>query len=267
MKFKTVVAMFTVAMFATNGAYAQDDAGKVLATVNGTPITLGEVNAVLDTLPQQVKSLDKDLTGQILEQMVGARLLETAAIEADLDKSPEVKFAYGRILQEAYLKDAIGDKLNDDLVRAKYDEYVAAFEPNDEIHARHVLLETEDEAKDIIKQLDGGADFAALAKEHSIGPSASNGGDLNYFAHNAMVKPFADTAFAMEIGTWSKEPVKTQFGWHVIKVEDRREQSPVSFDVVRGQLEQQVAQKLIGEEIDALREKAEINMMIEVKAE
>jgi peptidyl-prolyl cis-trans isomerase C len=125
-------------------------------------------------------------------------------------------------------------------VKARYDKEVAALPKQEEIHARHILVKTEDEAKEVIKELDAGKDFAELAKEKSTDPNKSDGGDLGYFARGRMVKEFEEAAFTMPVGTYSKTPVKTDFGYHVIKIEDKRDAPPPPLDQVQDQVKQLV---------------------------
>ena len=129
-----------------------------------------------------------------------------------------------------------------------------------EYKARHILVKTEDEAKNVIAQLDKGADFAKLAKEKSIGPSGKEGGDLGWFSPDNMVKPFADAAAALKVGTYSKTPVHTQFGWHVIKLEDTRPVSPPSFDELKNQLMNSWRNKMISAYLDRLRSEANVKI-------
>ena len=124
--------------------------------------------------------------------------------------------------------------------KRKTDKEVAALPKQEEVHARHILVKTEDEAKDVIKQLDAGKDFAELAKEKSTDPNKDDGGDLGYFTRGRMVKEFEDAAFSLEKGTYSKTPVKTDFGYHVIKVEDKRDAPPPPFEQVQDQVRQLV---------------------------
>ena len=133
--------------------------------------------------------------------------------------------------------------------------------PRDEVKARHILVEEEEQAREIIAELDGGADFAELAEEHSTDPSAEGrGGDLGFFTRDRMVAPFAEAAFAMEPGTHSAEPVETQFGWHVILVEERREGTAPEREAVEGQLQEIIAAEVIEDTRTELRETAEIEM-------
>ena len=127
-----------------------------------------------------------------------------------------------------------------------------------EVHARHILLETEEKAREVLAEVQGGKEFAAAAQEYSTGPSGPNGGDLGFFTADQMVKPFADAAFAMKPGEVSAEPVKTDFGWHVIKVEDRREQAQPGLEEMKEQLSQEATQEIAAEMMAGLREGAEI---------
>jgi peptidyl-prolyl cis-trans isomerase C len=126
------------------------------------------------------------------------------------------------------------------------------------VHARHILVPTEAEAKSVIAELEKGADFAALAKKYSKDPGAESGGDLGYFGHDDMVKEFADAAFALSPGQYTKTPVKTEFGWHVIKVEDRRAGKPPSFEEAREQLSREIAHGIIDGKLHDLRNAAKI---------
>ncbi|MEK9844819.1 peptidylprolyl isomerase, partial [Thalassospira sp.] len=166
-----------------------------------------------------------------------------------------------------YLDRALDDAVTEDAIKAKYDEFVANNEPEPQVHARHILLENEEDAKAVIAELDDGADFVELAKEKSTGPSAPNGGDLGFFNRADMVAPFAEAAFAMEAGTYSKEPVQTQFGWHVIKVEEKKEGTQPSLDEVRQQLTAEVTRDAINTIVEGLREKADIVNNVEKAAE
>jgi len=148
--------------------------------------------------------------------------------------------------------------MTDAALKEHYETTVAALSPEIEVHARHVLVTTEAEALEIIDELDKGADFAELAKAHSIGPSAAKGGDLDYFSHSGMVPEFADAAFAMELDEISKRPIRTQFGWHVVHVIDRREAPPPSFEDMEASLREQLSQEIGAGIIDELRGSATI---------
>jgi len=150
--------------------------------------------------------------------------------------------------------------LTDEALRQTYDEAVKSMSGQEEVRARHILVESEDEAKAILEQLKGGADFATVAKEKSKDPGAAEGGDLGYFTKDQMVPEFADVAFKMYPGQLSN-PVKTQFGWHVIKVEDKRTRQPPEFEKVKDQIEAYLARKAQSDFITKLRQSAKVERL------
>jgi peptidyl-prolyl cis-trans isomerase C len=166
--------------------------------------------------------------------------------------------ARARVLREAMVRRTVEDGVTDEMVRTRYDEL--SDDPDltrEEVRARHILLDTEEEALAVIDELEAGADFAELAALRSTGPSGPEGGDLGFFRREQMVAPFAEAAFAMEPGSVSLSPVETQFGWHVIKVEERRE-APPAFEELEPQLRQEIARQVYQALIDELREGADI---------
>jgi peptidyl-prolyl cis-trans isomerase C len=150
--------------------------------------------------------------------------------------------------------------MTDDSMHKIYDEAIKQTPNEEEVHARHILVPTEGEAKDIEAQLKKGGDFAALAKEKSKDPGAADGGDLGYFTKEQMVPEFAEAAFKLEKGQTS-DPVKTQFGWHIIKLEDKRIKPTPTFDQVKGQLQSYVARRAQAELVDKLRKTATIERL------
>jgi peptidyl-prolyl cis-trans isomerase C len=161
---------------------------------------------------------------------------------------------------ETLLQDTGKAALTDDAMHKVYDEAVKAMPPEEEVHARHILVPTEEEAKEIEAELKKGADFATLAKEKSKDPGAADGGDLGYFTKDQMVPAFSDVAFKLDKGQIS-DPVHTQFGWHIIKVEDKRIKPTPSFDQVKPQLENFVAHKAQAELVENLRKTATIERL------
>jgi peptidyl-prolyl cis-trans isomerase C len=153
------------------------------------------------------------------------------------------------------------DPVSDADIKARYEQEIAAVPPEEEISARHILLETEEAAKAVIAELDAGKDFAELAKEKSTGPSAAQGGDLGFFTKGRMVPEFEAAAFEITPGEYGKEPVKTQFGWHVIKVEERRETAPPAFEEVADQVRQLVMRERYAELIRTARSETEIDVL------
>ncbi len=261
--------IFASPVLAQDAAPAEDP---VLATVNGEEILESEVRATQQGLPQQYRQLPFEmLKADLLTREINQRLLMIAGSDAGLADDEEVKERVEalerRVIAETYLDRALDDAVTEDAIKAKYDEFVANNEPEPQVHARHILLENEEDAKAVIAELDDGADFVELAKEKSTGPSAPNGGDLGFFNRADMVAPFAEAAFAMEAGTYSKEPVQTQFGWHVIKVEEKKEGTQPSLDEVRQQLTAEVTRDAINTIVESLREKADIVNNVEKAAE
>ncbi|MGP1397433.1 MAG: peptidylprolyl isomerase [Inquilinaceae bacterium] len=236
---------------------------RVIATVNGEEIFMSEALRAIQALPPQVRQMPPEmLLPVIADQIAAGRLIAARGYDEGLQDDPEVQErvseAERSIVQDVWLQRTIADRTTEDAVEEAYQKYVAENPPSEEVRARHILVETEDEAKALITQLDEGADFATLAQEHSTGPSGPNGGDLGYFGQGQMVQPFSDTAFSLAPGEVAAAPVETQFGWHVIKVEDKRLPEPPPLETVRGQIEQDLAQEIIQTVIAELREGAEI---------
>jgi len=245
-------------------AAAQDaENDTVVAVVNGKQLTRGDLEASYAVLPEQYRQMPlESVYDPLLQRLVDGELLlqaaETAHLEEDKDIQAALQRARDDVLRQSYLERAIDEKVTDEKLQEAYEAKKA--EPDfakDEVKARHILLKTEDEAKEIIKELDGGADFAELAKEKSTGPSGPNGGDLGYFERGAMVPEFGEAAFAMEPGSYSKVPVETQFGWHVILVEDKRQNVP-TFEETEPQLRQELASQAVGEVLEDVRKGAEV---------
>jgi peptidyl-prolyl cis-trans isomerase C len=271
---KSLLAASLATVIFASPAMAQDSApaeDPVLATVNGEEILESEVRATQQGLPQQYRQLPFEmLKADLLTREINQRLLMDAGSEAGLADDEEVKAQIAalerRLIAETYLDRALSDAITDDAIEAKYEEFIKTNEPEPQVHARHILLESEEDAKAIIAELDDGADFAELAKEKSTGPSGPNGGDLGFFNRADMVAPFAEAAFAMEPGTYSSEPVQTQFGWHVIKVEEKKEGTQPSLDEVRQQLMAEISRDAFNTLVEDLRSDAEIVNYVEIEA-
>ncbi|KZB51295.1 peptidylprolyl isomerase [Thalassospira xiamenensis] len=263
---KTLLAASLATVMFASPVMAQDTApaeDQVLATVNGEEILESEVRATQQGLPQQYRQLPFEmLKPMLVDREINQRLLMLAGQDAGLADDEEVKKQLAalerRIVAETYLERAIEEKVTDDAIKAHYDEFIKTNEPEPQVHARHILLENEEDAKAVIAELDGGADFVELAKEKSTGPSAPNGGDLGFFNKGDMVAPFAEAAFSMEPGTYSKEPVQTQFGWHVILVEEKKDGVQPSLEEIRQQMEAEVTQQAVQDLIEELRSDAEV---------
>lgn len=236
----------------------------VVARVNGQEVKLGEVMRAVGQLPPQVQQMPLEMLFQpLLDQIISQKLVSVAAYKEKLDQSPEVKEelkrAEERAVQRAYIQQQIHARITPEALAEQYKQYLAENPAQEEAKASHILVEKEEEAKAILDELAKGGDFAKIAKEKSKDTvAAQQGGDLGYFTKDTMVEPFADAAFAMKPGEISKTPVKTQFGYHIIKVEDKRVQPQPSLDEVKGELEQQLSKEIVGGVIDDLKATASI---------
>lgn len=239
---KLAVLAFATFVALQAPAYADD---AVIAKVGDLEIHQSELDLAVANLDPQLAQLpDEQKKVAALSAAIDVKLLAAGATTEKLDQTDDFKkrlqYLTDRELHNAYFKKHVVDTVTDAEVKARYDKEVAALPKQEEVHARHILVKTEDEAKDVIKQLDAGKDFAELAKEKSTDPNKSEGGDLGYFTRGRMVKEFEDAAFALDKGTYSKTPVKTDFGYHVIKVEDKRDAPPPPFEQVQDQVRQLV---------------------------
>lgn len=235
----------------------------VVATVDGSEIKLSDLQALYADLPARIRRIPfTRIYRPLLEQVIQMKLLSAKARADGLDKSAEVQrklSAYAdRVLQQAYLRAHVDKTVTDDQLKKAYEVYVKSFRGAEEIKARHILVKTKKEAMAVIEALEKGGKFADIAKEKSIGPSKASGGDLGWFAKGQMVKPFAEAAYALKKGAYSKTPVKTQFGWHVILLEDRRTKAPPKYEAMKANLKRAEGRKLAVAEIKRLRTAAKI---------
>ena len=262
--FRGLVAAAGLAIAIVVPAAAQDPAEDVvLATVNGEDVMRSEVLDEIRALGPQAQGLPPDfLIPQLLERVIDRRLLQQRALDEGFADDPEVTEIMDslrpRVIQQVFVQRLSDEAATDDAVFARYEATIGAQEPSVEINARHILVETEEEAVAVITELDGGADFATLAQERSTGPSGPRGGDLGYFARDAMVPEFGEAAFAMDVGSHSAAPVQTQFGWHVIKVEDRRDVQPPTLEESADEIRNALVQEFLSQYVSALRAEAEI---------
>ena len=239
---------------------AETGIDQVVATVNGTDITMGHMIVVRSGLPDQYRNLPDDVLFKgILDQVIQQTIL---AAQAGGDTPDRVRLALEnerRALMAAEHMDVVlADAVTEDAVAAAYEKTYAGAVPEREFDASHILVETEDEAKALVTDLDGGADFAELAKEKSTGPSGPRGGALGWFGTGQMVPEFENAVKDMEVGAVSP-PIKTQFGWHVIKLNDTRSKDAPKIDDVRADLEQQVRMETVDAYIAKLTEGATIS--------
>lgn len=235
----------------------------VVATVYGEDVMRSDVFNFISNLPENVRQMPiQNLFPLALDQVVNNRVISEKAKSANLSEDKEVTDlvtqAKDQIIRNVYLERQVTAQITNKKLTEAYQNLLENISKIQETKARHILVQSEDEAKAIIKQLDDGADFAELAKEKSTGPSAERGGDLGYFAKNEMVPEFAEVAFSLDVGQYTKDPVKTQFGWHVISVEDRRQRPEPEFEKVKPQLEAQLRQQTLAELVDGWKKDAKI---------
>jgi len=264
---RRAAAAALVAAFAALPLAAQETADKkdvVVAEVNGEKVMLADLVATYRALPARLQQVPfEQLYKPLLEHAIAIRLLAAEGRKAKLEESEAVKrrlkFIESQYVYEAYVEKIVADRATEAKLQEAYEAYVKEYKGEDEVRASHILVKTEQEAKEIIAQLDKGADFAKLAKEKSTDPSKEkNSGDLGFFTKEQMVKEFAEAAFALKKGETTKAPVKTQFGWHVIRVTDRRTGAAPKFDEVKEQLRQKLAETIAQEEIAKLKGAAKI---------
>ncbi|WP_187973308.1 peptidylprolyl isomerase [Aquibium microcysteis] len=249
------------------GVFAQDKAPNktVVATVNGSPITEYDLEMAQGDLgPQFAQLPDEQKRAAALSAAIEIRLLAAKAEEEGLDDTEafgdRMEFLRQRALHSAFVESKVAAEVTEEAVRARYDKEVAATPPANEIRARHILVATKEEADAIIAQLEAGGDFEAIAKEKSTDGAASQGGDLGYFGPGQMVPPFEEAAFALEVGQFSKQPVQTQFGFHVIKVEDKRTQQPPAFEQVKEQVRTLLFRETYFAAVQVLRDAATVDV-------
>lgn len=259
----------TAALVALTGislpAFAQDAKDPVIAKIDGAEIKKSDLDLAIGNLDPQLAQLPDDQKNlAALSTIIDAKVIAVKARAEKLDQTPDFKarldFILDRELHNSYFKKHVVDTVTDADVKARYDKEVAALPPVEEVRARHILVKTEDEAKAIIKELGEGKDFAELAKAKSTDPNKSDGGDLGYFKKGMMVPEFEAVVFTMNKGDVTKEPVKTQFGFHVIKVEDKRVAPPPPFDQVKDQVKQVVLRDKYMEMLKTSREGAKIEV-------
>lgn len=248
--------------FAGPPSAAQDD---VVARVGNTEITQRDLDIATADFGQELAQMPEEQRRKVLvDVLVDLEILADAARAAGMDKTEtfehRLEFLTKRALRNAYVEQNVLESVSEADIDAAYQEQIKSFEPQEEVRARHILVASKEDAETIIKELDSGTDFAALAREKSTGPSGPNGGDLGYFAKGRMVPEFEQAAFALDTGGHSSEPVQSQFGWHVIKVEDRRDTSPPPLS----ELEAEIRQNLVREKFETVMEGLKSKTTIEI---
>lgn len=258
-------ALLLTGLIAAAPIHAQEQKIKV-AEVNGEAIFLEEVMKIAEQLPADIRQQPlPNYFDRIVDDVIDSRLAAAAGNDAGLTNNPEVlaqmSIAAQRVLAEAYITTELRKVVTEEEVQKAYQLFISDESAREEIKARHILVASEAEAKAIIAELNSGADFVSLAKEKSTGPSGPNGGDLGYFARGAMVPSFENAAFALSVGSHSSEPVQTQFGWHIIKLEDKKTAEAPPIETLRGQLQANLANQALSRIIETLRAPASISRL------
>ena len=243
-------------------AHAKED--KVLARVGDVAIHQSELALAEAEVGAELASIPEDKRKAVLlRYLIDTQLLANAAKDTKLDQEPifkmRAKYYQRRALRDTYFERNVRNAVTDAEAKKVYDEHFGKAKPQEEVRARHILVDSEDDAKEIVEQLARGDEFADLAKEKSKGPSKTRGGDLGYFTKGRMVKEFETAAFALEKGEVS-EPVKSKFGWHVIKVEDKRMKPQPSFESLKDRIKSQLIQQKSEETLEKLRKDSKVEV-------
>src|ERR1700758_1781380 len=263
-RFAAAASVLAIALFASLPLRAED-ANPVLAKVNGAEIRQSDVALAEEELGPSLAQMDpatkKDnVLAFLIDMKIVAKAAEAKKIEERDDFKARLAFTRNRLLMDSLLASEGKAATTDEAMKKVYDDASKQITGEQEVHARHILVETEDEAKAVKAELDKGADFAELAKKKSKDPGASDGGDLGFFTKEQMVPEFSAVAFSLDPGKIS-DPVKSQFGWHIIKVGEKRNRKAPDFEQVKSQIETYVTRKAQAEYVGKLRDGAKIERM------
>ncbi len=253
-----IVAVASYISFKVYNANAEGNNG-VAAKVNGETIYVNDLKQSYADHPQIKDRVSFDeFYGKTLDVFVNSKLVYQAAQAAKIEETPEYQrqlvTAKEDLARKLYLEKKVDEKVNDEAVKKLYDDYTSKFESQKEVSAKHILVDSEDKAKEVIAKLNKGAKFEDLAKEYSLDSAV----DLGYFTKDMMVPEFSDVAFNMKKGEYSKTPVKTEFGYHVILVDDARASKPLELKEIEPQLKNMISQQAVAEIFEGLRKDAKV---------
>ncbi len=241
----------------------------ILARVQGVEIRQADLDAAEEDIggqatAQMTPEQKRDyLLSFVIDLTLAAKAAEQRNVQNGPDFARKLTYYRNKLLVETLLNDETRSRVTEAEMRKIYDEQRARITPEEEVRARHILVETEDEAKALIAQIRGGANFETVAREKSKDPGGQrNGGDLGFFTKAQMVPEFAEAAFAMQPGQLSTAPVKSQFGWHIIKLEERRQREIPSFEQVRGQIEDFLTRRVQADLVQKLRSEAQVQRFV-----
>lgn len=256
---KTLLFISLLCLSLPSIAEQADTENKILVSVNGVPITQKEVQHFTSKLGKPVP------VQRALQEMINVELLVQAAKNEGAMKDPglalELKRTQSALIASHYLQQHLASiTITEEALKSRYEQQYKQADKATEYNANHILVKTETEAKDIIQMLDKGDDFAELAKSHSTGPSGKKGGALGWFQSGSMVAPFSQATMKLSSGQYSKNPVKTQFGWHIILLNDTRVPAPPPFESVRKQLSTAISAESISNKLKALHDAAKLEI-------
>ena len=244
-------------------APAAPPADPILAKVDGEEIRLSDLSNLTEELPEELRGVPLQvLLPMLMDQIINARALAAAARAAGFERDEAVRARMRRAeeqeLVKAYLSRELAGRVTEERIRAAYDAEIRTRPVEEEVRARHILVPTETEAREALAEIRAGADFNAVAQRRSSGPGAREGGDLGFFKRGDMVPEFAEAAFALQAGQISAAPVRSPFGWHIIRVDERRSSAPPAFEEVRETLRQRLFEAEINTVVERARSTAKI---------
>ena len=238
----------------------------IVANVNNEDISLETMIHAMNELPPEIQSQPfMSYYEDLLERVIDIKLFAQEGKKMKLDEEPSVRaaidFVIEKVLMQAFLSKYVQENIKEENIKASYSNFIADETSREEIKASHILMDTESEAIDVINMLNDGDDFAELAKNKSTGPSGPSGGDLGWFKRGQMVPPFEKAAFSLNKNEISQRPVQTQFGWHVIKIFDKRIPEAPSYESMKSKLIQDLERKIVSKKIQDLRNDALIEKL------
>jgi peptidyl-prolyl cis-trans isomerase C len=258
-------AVLATVMLSALPAFAQEtNLDTVVATVNGTEITAGHMAVARERLPEQYRQLPDDVLYRgLLDQLVQQEAISQKVTELSKLSNLTLENERRSLKAAEEIRKAVADKVTEEAIQQAYEADFANADPGKEFNAAHILVETEDEAKALVEELNNGADFAELAREHSTGPSGPNGGALGWFGPGMMVPEFEAAAVALEPGAYS-DPVQTQFGWHVVLLNETRIKDAPTLDEVRDSIAAQLQETAVAELLAVATEGSEVTRVTEI---
>ena len=259
-----ILSLTLISIIFIKSAQTQDI--PIVANVNKEKISLETMIHAMNELPPEIQSQPfMSYYEELLERVIDIKLIAQEGKKINLEEEPSVKaaidFVTEKVLMQAFLSKYVQKNISEESLKASYNNYIADEISREEIKASHILLDTQNEAVEVIKMLNNGDDFAEVAKNKSTGPSGPSGGDLGWFKRGQMVPPFENAAFSLGQNEISQKPIRTQFGWHVIKVFEKRIPQAPSYENMKNNLIQDLERKIVSKKIQDLRNNALIEKL------